>query len=210
MTQLRCIKRLNLSTLTEPLVELRRLGIQCPALNFPGSVKLVRSRHITTLVSWAVARLRQNSASQFSTRHTSGGALPSLQLGQCGRFPLGRLPTSAKRGGEEGRRWSPCGHPSRGRGEEGGQGWMQAEQKQNCIFSPGAIQRADKRLGSQSLSILSPEPSQPDESTLLAPPYTPSSCKGWVPNFWDAMERGQEERTWEPRGARVPQYPDRQ
>lgn len=40
------------------------------------------------------------SPSQFATRHTTGGALPSLQLGQCGRFPMGQLP--ARAGGGDG------------------------------------------------------------------------------------------------------------
>lgn len=62
------------------------------------------------------------SPSRFSTRHTTGGALPSLQLGQCGCFPLGQLPTSV----ETERNEALGGHPSQGEGEEGGQGSMLA------------------------------------------------------------------------------------
>ena len=104
-----------------------------PRSHFPGSVKLVVNSHITARVNWAVAGPRQNSAPQFSTRHTAGGALPSLQSGQCGRFPLDRLPTSAGLGRG---RWRACGHPSQGMGEERGQGWMQAKTRNKLSLFP--------------------------------------------------------------------------
>lgn len=65
--------------------------------------------------------LPELSPSRFSTHHTTGGALPSLRLGQCGRFPLGQLPTSTGGGGEAQR-----GHPRQAGGEKGAQGRMQA------------------------------------------------------------------------------------
>lgn len=85
------------------------------------------------------------SPSQFATRHTTGGALPSLQLGQCGRFPMGQLP--ARAGGGDGG-WSARGAPRPGRGWGGRPGLKAGKQisSETAPFSWEQPRRVDKRL----------------------------------------------------------------
>lgn len=83
------------------------------------------------------------------------------------------------------------------------------DQQQNCVFSPGATQTGKQKIRPPRPSILTPEPSQSDESAPLVPRYTPSSCKGWVPNFPDAVEWRPERRTWERAGCTCSPTPRR-
>lgn len=159
------------------------------------------SRHITTRVSWAVAGLRQNSASQPSTRHTTGGALPSLQLGQSGRFPLGI--SAAGERGEEAQKATQAEQRVRRGGSLLNSG---KAQQQNCVFSLEAIHTDRQKIRApRPFFPSSPRnrvnPRNPHPSSLDT---HPAPARGGCLTSGTQCNRDQREEPGSRQGARVP------